>query len=78
MFVVYYSPLHLFETVTSQCQLSCHSYLREVGGDGSVLVGVELETAIVQEGATPTRFYFWSLEVADSMVRSNESIYALQ
>jgi hypothetical protein len=36
-----------------------------VGGDGSVLGGVVLETAIVQEGATPTRFFFWSLEVAD-------------
>jgi hypothetical protein len=60
MFVVYYSPLHLFETVASQCRLPYHSYLREVGGDGSVLGGVELETAVIEEGATPARFFFWS------------------
>jgi hypothetical protein len=50
MFVVYYSPLHLFEVVASHCRLSYHSYLREVGGDGSVLGGVELETSVVHEG----------------------------
>jgi hypothetical protein len=31
-----------------------------VGGDGSVLGGVELEIAVVQEGPAPTRFFFWS------------------
>jgi hypothetical protein len=60
MFVVYYSPLHLFETVASHCGLSYHSYLREVGGDGSVLGGVEFEISVVQEGATRNRFFFWS------------------
>ena len=30
-----------------RCQLSYHSYVREVCGDGSVLGGVELEIAVV-------------------------------
>ncbi|KAM0844822.1 hypothetical protein ACQ4PT_056765 [Festuca glaucescens] len=60
MFVVSYSPMHLLELVASHCRLSYHAYLREVGGDGSVLGGVELEIAVVQEGPAPTRFFFWS------------------
>ena len=60
MFVIRYSPLHLLELVASHYQLSYHSYVREVCGDGSVLGGVELEIAIVQKGAMPTRFFFWS------------------
>ncbi|KAK1650868.1 hypothetical protein QYE76_068673 [Lolium multiflorum] len=60
MFVISYSPLHLLDLVASRCRLSYHGYLREVGGDGSVLGGVELEIAGVQEGPTPTQFFFWS------------------
>uniref|UniRef100_A0ACD5ZBA1 Uncharacterized protein n=1 Tax=Avena sativa TaxID=4498 RepID=A0ACD5ZBA1_AVESA len=60
MFSVRYSAMHLLETVASRCRLSYHSYLREVGGDGSVLGGVELELAVFQEGAATTRFFFWS------------------
>jgi hypothetical protein len=50
MFVVSYSPLHLLELVASHCRLSYQAYLREVGGDGSVLGGVELDTAVVRAG----------------------------
>jgi hypothetical protein len=57
MFVVSYSPLHLLDLVASHCRLSYHGYLREVGGDGSVLGGVELEIAVVQEGPAPTHFF---------------------
>ena len=60
MFAIRYSPLHLLELVAYHCQLSYHSYVREVCGDGSVLGGVELEIAVVQEGAKSTRFFFWS------------------
>jgi hypothetical protein len=60
MFVISYSPLHLLDLVASHCRLSYHGYVREVGGDGSVLGGVELEIAVVQEGPAPTRFFFWS------------------
>jgi hypothetical protein len=58
MFVVSYSPLHLFELVACHCRLSYHAYLREVGSDGSVLGGVELETAVAHEGAAPTHFLY--------------------
>jgi hypothetical protein len=37
MVVVSYSPLHLLELVACHYRLSYHAYLREVGGDGSVL-----------------------------------------
>jgi hypothetical protein len=60
MFAACYSAIHLLEMVASQCRLSYHSYLREVGGDGSVLGGVELEIAVFQEGTTPTQVFFWS------------------
>jgi hypothetical protein len=58
MFVVSYSPLHLLELVASRCRLSYHAYLREVGGDGSVLGGVEPKTVVVHEGVVPARFFF--------------------
>jgi hypothetical protein len=73
MFVVYYSPLHLFEVVASRCRLSYHSYLREVGGDGSVLGGVELETTVVHEGGTSARFFFWSSAMPGSGCPYEES-----
>jgi hypothetical protein len=73
MFAVYYSPLHLFEVVACHCRLSYHSYLCEVGGDGSVLGGVELETSVVHEGATSARFFFWSSAMPGSRCPYEES-----
>jgi hypothetical protein len=46
--------------------LSYHSYLRDVGGDGSVLGGVDIEIDVAREGATPTRFFFWPSASAGS------------
>lgn len=60
MFAVYYYPMHLLEMVASHCRLSNHSYLGDVGGDGSVLGGVELEIDVAREGATPTWFFYWT------------------
>ena len=51
------SSVALLEIVASQCCLPFHSYLREVGGDGSVLGGVELEVHLL-EGARPARHFF--------------------
>jgi hypothetical protein len=45
MLVLSYSPLHLLELVASHYRLLYHAYLREVGGNDSVLGGVDLETA---------------------------------
>jgi hypothetical protein len=73
MFVVSYSPLHLLELVACHCRLSYHAYLREVGSDGSVLGGVELETAVVREGAARTRFFFWSVASSGSPCPFEES-----
>ena len=60
MFVAYASSVHLLEMVAVMCRLPSHSYLREVGGDGSLLGGVELEVDVVREGAATARFFFWS------------------
>ncbi|CAM0946936.1 unnamed protein product [Alopecurus aequalis] len=59
MFTVYSSSVALLEIVASRCCLPFHSYLSEVGGDGSVLGGLELEIAVLQ-GARPARFFFWA------------------
>jgi hypothetical protein len=57
MCAVYYYRMHLLEMVAPHCRFSYHSYLCDVGGDGSVLGGVELEIDGAREGATPTRFF---------------------
>ena len=46
------SYVHLLEMIAFQCRLLSHFYLREVAGDGSVLGGVEIEVAVVQQGAS--------------------------
>uniref|UniRef100_A0ACD5VDZ8 Uncharacterized protein n=4 Tax=Avena sativa TaxID=4498 RepID=A0ACD5VDZ8_AVESA len=58
MFIVCSFSVRLLETVASLCRLTSYAYLREVGGDGSVLGGIELEIAAVGDEGTPT--LFWS------------------
>ena len=60
MFAVCSSSVALLEIVASQCSLPSHSYVREVGGDGSILGGVELEVRVL-EGAKPARLFFLGL-----------------
>lgn len=41
-------------------------YLSEVAGNGSVIGGVDIEVAVVQQGATPKRLFFWACVSAGS------------
>ena len=74
MFALYSSSVALLEIIASQCALPSHSYLREVGGDGSILGGVELELDVLQ-GARPARIFFWACASVGSPCPYEESAF---
>lgn len=60
MFVVGASYVSLLQAVVSRCDSVSISYLCEVGHDGSVLAGVEIEMPPFDVAAAPRHVFFWS------------------